>query len=151
MAVALTALGMGCSADRPRVNTPDAGSAMDDQLQAPGFDPSIPTTTPNAMVAVRGTTDGTRVIVQGGPGDPIVTSSLPGGGFCADVPLMPSGPTTLTAFALKDRLDLAPHNHHGHHGPGRADASDAAVLGDGAASLRAGGPGARRLLERYGR
>jgi hypothetical protein len=98
-----------CSADRPDTgHVPDA--AMGSALEAPSLDPGIPMSTPNATVAVRGTTSGARVLVEGGPGNPTVNAVLPTGGFCVDAPLNASGPTILTAFALKDGLVSPPSN-----------------------------------------
>jgi hypothetical protein len=91
-----------CSADRPDHGKADAG--VEEMLSAPSIDTSVPTTTPNDTVAIRGSTDGSRVVVKGNTGDPIVASTLPTGGYCVDVPLLPSGPTQLNVFALKDGL-----------------------------------------------
>jgi len=93
---------VGCTAERPGSDKPDAAVAMGDELLAPTIDTSTPTTTPNDTVAIRGTTTGTRVVIKGSTGDPIVKPVLPTGGFCLDVPLLATGPTALNAYALKD-------------------------------------------------
>jgi len=90
---------IACSAERPGGDKPDAGM-MGTELNAPMLD--VPMSTPNPTVAVRGMTGGSRIVVKGGPGEPVVRSVLPTGGFCLDVPLMDSGPTQLLAYALKD-------------------------------------------------
>jgi hypothetical protein len=107
VAVFLTALGASCSADRPDTTT-KVDAAVGSDLAAVALDPAIPTSTPNDTVAMRGTTDGAQVLVKGGPGSPVIQAVLPTGNFCADAMLMTSGPTTLTAFALKDGLVSAP-------------------------------------------
>jgi len=93
---------VGCKAERPDADKPDAAAMNMDMLQAPTIDTTTPTATPNGTVAIRGTTEGARVVISGGPGDPVVKSALPTGGYCIDAPLQASGPTTLTAYALKD-------------------------------------------------
>src|SRR5439155_21886824 len=47
-------------------------------------------------------------LVKGGSSDPIVKAVLPSGGFCVDSPLAATGPTPLTAFALKDGVISPP-------------------------------------------
>ena len=95
-----------CKAERPGGDDKaDAGVA--ESLDPPAIDTSVPMSTPNDMVAVRGTTAGTRIVVKGS-GDPVVRASLPTGGFCVEAPLQPSGPTTLNVFALKDGLISMP-------------------------------------------
>ena len=98
IALAISLL-VACTAERPGGDKPDAG-VQGDELVAPTLD--VPMSTPNATVAVRGMTGGSRIVVKGGPGEPVVRSVLPTGGFCLDVPLMDSGPTPLLAYALKD-------------------------------------------------
>ena len=98
---------VGCQADRPGGNKPDAAPDIT-PLNAPMIDGTTPMATPNDTVAVRGKTDGSRLIIQGGAGDPVVKAVLPSGDYCVDVPLNPTGPTMLTAFALKDGLISPP-------------------------------------------
>ena len=109
-AVILTLLvfgsGFGCKADRPGGDKPDA-AVNQEMLLAPQIDTAVPMETPNDTVAVRGTTSGARIVVKGGPGDPVVKSVLPSGSFCADVTLNPTGPTPLTAYAL-DNGQISP-------------------------------------------
>src|SRR5947208_13021822 len=88
-----------CSAERPHTDKPDAMPA-NAILDKPSIDPATPMATPNGTVAIRGSTNGTRIVVKGGPGDPVVKAALPTGGFCADTPLAGSGPTELSVFAL---------------------------------------------------
>jgi hypothetical protein len=96
----------GCSADRPQTNKPDA-MQMEVTLDKPAIDTDTPTSTPNGTVAVRGTTNGSRIVVKGGAGDPSVAAALPNGGFCVDATLA-GGANTLSVFALKDGLISAP-------------------------------------------
>jgi hypothetical protein len=96
-----------CSAERPDVDKPDAMPATGDTLDMPAIDPGVPMRTPNGTIAIRGSTNGARVVVKGGTGDPIVQAALPTGGFCIDVPLA-SGSQDLYVYALKDGLISAP-------------------------------------------
>ena len=64
----------------------------------------IPETTPNNTVAIRGNSDGKRVVVQGGTSGATVTAILPGGTFCTDVSLEVGAATNLTVYALGDGL-----------------------------------------------
>ena len=99
--LALIVFGAGCEADRPNaMNKPDA--AVGEDLKPPQL-MDIPTSTPNDTIAVRGSTNGLRVVVNGGPGDPQVRPVLPSGSFCVDVPIDP-GQSMLQAYALKDGL-----------------------------------------------
>lgn len=100
----LSASAFGCTADRPGGDNlkPDAGVA--DVLKAPTLE--VPMSTPNGTVAVRGSSDGTRIVVKGTTGDPVVRSVLPSGGFCLDVPLE-DGENLFSAFALKNG-DISP-------------------------------------------
>ncbi|HEV7556993.1 MAG TPA: PPC domain-containing protein [Kofleriaceae bacterium] len=99
--LAITLAAASCTADRPESHEPDAGTTTE-ALTAPSIDPSVPVSTPNDTIAIRGSTGGTRVLVKGGPGEPVVNSVLPTGGYCLDVPLAASGPTILYVIALKD-------------------------------------------------
>jgi hypothetical protein len=96
LAVAVAA----CDAERPGGDKADAGVV--EELDPPEIDSTTPMTTPEDTVAIRGMTAGTRIVVKGTVGDPVVRASLPTGGFCVDAPLDPSGPTLLNVFALKD-------------------------------------------------
>lgn len=91
-----------CSADRPSTSSKPDASMGGDSVDKPSIDPATPTSTPNGTVAIRGSTNGAKIVVKGGPGDPVVKAALPTGGFCVDAPLEPSGPTTLEVYALKD-------------------------------------------------
>jgi hypothetical protein len=91
-----------CTADRPGDNKPDAGVA--ETLEPPSIDSSTPMTTPYDTAAIRGQTNGSRIVVKGTNGDPVVQAVLPGGGFCVDAPIDATGPTLLNVFALKDGL-----------------------------------------------
>lgn len=95
-----------CSADRPGGNKADAG--MEETLDPPTIDTTVPMTTPNGTVAIRGTTSGSSVVVKGSTGDPVIRASLPTGGFCVDAPLQDGQPTLLNVFALKDGLISTP-------------------------------------------
>lgn len=99
---------LGCTAERPGSDMPDAAVAMGDELVAPTIDTSTPTVTPNGTVAIRGTTTGSRIVVKGATGDPVVKPVLPTGGFCVDVPLVDGAPTMLSAYALKDGVISPP-------------------------------------------
>lgn len=91
-----------CEAERPGDTKPDAGIAA--MLESPSIDSTTPMTTPNLTAAVRGQTNGSRVVVKGTNGDPQVRAVLPSGGFCIDAPIDSTGPTLLNVFALKDGL-----------------------------------------------
>src|ERR1051326_2142638 len=106
-AVAIAVALAACSADRPDVDKPDAGTPTNEMLEMPSIDPGVPMQTPNGTIAIRGSTNGARVIVKGGVGDPVVQAALPTGGFCLDVPLA-SGSQDLYVYALKDGLVSAP-------------------------------------------
>lgn len=99
---------IACTAERPGADKPDAAVEMTEELAPPTIDVATPTTTPNSTVAIRGTTNGTRIVVTGGPGDAVFQSALPTGGYCIDAPLEASGPTNLVAYALKDGLISTP-------------------------------------------
>jgi hypothetical protein len=100
---ALAAVTFGaCEAERPGDVKPDAGLA--EALEPPSIDSSTPMMTPYDTAAIRGQTNGSRVVVKGTNGDPVVRAVLPGGGFCVDAPIDASGPTLLNVFALKDGL-----------------------------------------------
>jgi len=102
----VTALGAvtfcACEAERPGDNKPDAG--VQAALEAPSIDSATAMTTPYDTVAVRGTTNGSRVVVKGTNGDPVFASVLPSGMFCVDATIDATGPTLLNVFALKDGL-----------------------------------------------
>ncbi|MBA3397669.1 MAG: PPC domain-containing protein [Deltaproteobacteria bacterium] len=100
---AIAAFAWGCSAERPGENKPDDAGTGTTTLDPPAI-VETPLTTPRGTVAVRGTTDGARVVVKGGPGDPVVAPVLPTGGFCIDAPLEATGPTSFTVYALKNGL-----------------------------------------------
>ena len=70
----------------------------EDLLLAPVLE-GFPDVTPLDTVAVRGTTDGTRVVVQS-PFETRVVSVLPGGSFCLDAPLELQGQTTLSVYSV---------------------------------------------------
>jgi hypothetical protein len=91
-----------CEAERPGDNKPDAGVA--EALDPPSIDSSTPMMTPYDTAAIRGQTNGSRIVVKGTNGDPVVRAVLPGGGFCVDAPIDATGPTLLNVFALKDGL-----------------------------------------------
>ncbi len=96
-------VGAGCEAGRPGGDGKPDAAVIAQGLLAPELE-AIPTTTPNDTIAIRGSTNGIRVVVKGGPGDPAFRPVLPTGSFCVDVPILDSGPTLLSTFALKDGL-----------------------------------------------
>jgi hypothetical protein len=59
-------------------------------------------------VAVRGTVDGSRVVINGGAGGPLVKLPLPSGDFCIDVPLGTGASTTLRVLTLSSGLVSLP-------------------------------------------
>jgi hypothetical protein len=92
----------GCEADDYKDKKPDAGVTAEG-LEAPMIE-TLPMMTPNDTIAIRGTTNGLRVISKGGPGEPVLKPVLPTGGFCLDVPINDTGPTLINTFALRDGL-----------------------------------------------
>jgi hypothetical protein len=87
-----------CTADNPvQRNNIDAGVA--DLLPPPELQ-SVPSVTPREKVALRGVTEGARVVAQGSPSGTVVTAVLPGGSFCQDVAIKDTGTTTLLLYAI---------------------------------------------------
>lgn len=99
IAVALASLG-ACSASDPVDRGPrtqiDAGTTA--ALPAPEVE--VVPRTPDNTVAVRGTTEGTRIVISNDATDPVVASVLPGGSYCKDVNLVANEPNALSVYAL---------------------------------------------------
>jgi hypothetical protein len=89
----------GCTADDPvdRPGMPDAAVAS--VIPAPSIQ-SVPERTPLPYVAVRGSTEGARVVSLTSAGSTRITSVLPGGTFCQDAEISLSGDTHLEFFAV---------------------------------------------------
>lgn len=98
-AVLALAVAAGCTADDP-VDRPGMIDAdvTSDLLPPPQLD-GIPERTPNTYVALRGTTEGSRVISLGALGTQL-TSVLPGGSFCQDAALSTDGANRLEVYAV---------------------------------------------------
>jgi hypothetical protein len=129
--VALIA-GAGCKADNPTGNSGgkrDAAPSGD--LPAPRLEP-YPESTPLSTVAIRGTTDGTRVVVQGTATGSKLAAVLPGGGFCADAPLLAGDTTQMKVYAvsgdgrISEPVDISVANDSGASEPadGRCSGTD---------------------------
>ena len=90
-----------CKADDPSGDGDGDGddAGADDVLASPLVD-SLPTSTPLATVAIRGATDGTRVVAQNTADGSLLAAVLPGGGFCIDAPLLSSGATEMNLYAV---------------------------------------------------
>lgn len=91
----------GCKADSP--NSGDGDKEVDagptGDLAPPSLE-AVPETTPLDAVAIRGTTDGTRVVAQGTASGSILAAVLPGGNFCMDADLEASGPTEMKLYSV---------------------------------------------------
>jgi hypothetical protein len=88
----------GCTASDPvKRNEPsDAGAST--ELPAPKLDP-VPERTPRTTVAIRGSTEGARVVSLGSQLGTVVTAVLPGGTFCQEAPIS-SGDNQLDFYAV---------------------------------------------------
>jgi hypothetical protein len=95
---ALIALG-GCKKDAYTPPEADADTGATEDLEPPELS-TIPSTTPLTTVAIKGSTEGTRVVTQGAASGTIVTVVLPGGSFCQDAPIDTDGPTELKVYAM---------------------------------------------------
>jgi hypothetical protein len=94
---ALTTL--ACTADRPQqVNPPHPDGGTEGTLRPP-MATGVPSATPDSTVAIRGTTDGSAIIVQGGPTGSQSVAVLPGGNFCIDAALA-AGRNVFLIYAL---------------------------------------------------
>lgn len=97
---------LGCKADSVQQGTRTDDAGVEIALEPPVLD-VVPESTPNSTVAIRGTSNGKRVVVQGGTSTSI-TSVLPGGSFCGDVGLESGQATVLTVYAMGDGLISQP-------------------------------------------
>ncbi len=101
-----------CQADAPRDKpeqtglTPDSGTGPA-EVAAPRLI-GIPAATPLATVAIRGTTEGSSLVIKGGANGTHVLTPLPSGDFCADVPLGDGGAATIEVTSLADGKVSAP-------------------------------------------
>src|SRR5262249_21321654 len=78
---------VGCQAGATTINPHSyPGMMMNPPLMPPVLS-GVPALTPNAKVAVRGSTSSGQVAVQG-PGGDLAGPALPTGGFCIDEPLV---------------------------------------------------------------
>jgi hypothetical protein len=98
---------VGCKADKVSSGTNKTDAGALNTLEPPLLD-SFPEVTPNGSVAIRGSSEGARVIIQGGADGTTVTAILPGGQFCSDITLNPAEPTALTVYSVGDGLLSAP-------------------------------------------
>ncbi len=97
-----------CKADKVEGNSPQEDGGAVETLEVPLLD-AIPETTPNDTVAVRGTSKGQRVVVQGGADGTSIVAILPSGSFCTDVELAEgAGGTDLTVYAIGNGLISEP-------------------------------------------
>ncbi|HUS64335.1 MAG TPA: hypothetical protein VMZ28_07315, partial [Kofleriaceae bacterium] len=99
LGAALLALG-GCKKDDltdPMVA--DADPTPTDDLEPPELS-TIPSSTPLTTVALKGSTEGSRIVTQGAASGTIVTVVLPGGSFCQDAPISTEEPTELKVYAM---------------------------------------------------
>lgn len=102
--VALLVPFASCKADKvDGGGSPQEDGGAPEVLPAPTLT-NVPETTPNATVAIRGESEGQRVVVQGGANGTNVVAILPGGAFCTDVELKDGTPTELTIYAIGDGL-----------------------------------------------
>jgi hypothetical protein len=135
----------GCKADDPTGNGDgNRDAAPSGDLPPPRLD-SYPESTPLSTVAIRGTTDGTRVVVQGTASGSKLAAVLPGGNFCTDAPLVAGETTRMKAYAvggdgrISEPVDIEVVNDSGASQPadGRCSGTDgtpcadAEVCGDG--------------------
>lgn len=126
--------GFGCSRDTP--GTPDnmlpgQADAMPvfQDLEAPEITSWVETT-PLPSVAVRGTTDGTRIAVIGSATGTSIVSVLPGGAFCIDCRLFNNGePTELTFYAVGDGQLSPPVTIQATRDPGAPEPGDPTCSG----------------------
>lgn len=104
-AAAALALSLGaCKADGPKLDPSgkaDAGGP--ETLDSPVI-ANVPVSTPIDTVAIEGSTDGTRIVIEGSKSGTLITTVLPGGNFCRDVPLHANGPTELAIYAAASGL-----------------------------------------------
>jgi hypothetical protein len=119
------------SVDRGQRDQPDAGSTA--PLSSPEV--SVPQATPESTVAVRGTTEGSRLVIHNDATDPISVSVLPGGNFCRDVPLVAGQSNTLEIYALKEGRVSAPAVVEVVHDPAAAPPADATCSGSSSTCL----------------
>lgn len=103
LVLSATSCVFGCKADKVESGVKKDDAGVEVVLAPPTFD-SIPELTPNRSVAIRGTTDGKRVVIQGGSNGTNIISVLPGGAFCGDVSLPAEETTRLTVYAMGDGL-----------------------------------------------
>lgn len=94
---------VSCKADKVKSSDVKNDAGVEIILEPPVLN-VIPSATPNTTVAIRGTSNGKRVVIQGGASGTSISSVLPGGSFCEDILLKPSEATTLTIFAMGDGL-----------------------------------------------
>ena len=80
----------------------DSDAGVEATLGAPVLS-NIVVTTPRDTVAIRGTSNGERIAVIGGPGGTSLASILPGKNFCTDVDLG-DGDTELTVYSVGNGL-----------------------------------------------
>lgn len=103
MVVAVAVATGACKADDPISGDGDGDGDVDagigDELAPPRLDP-VPESTPLQTVALRGTTNGTRVVAQGTDDGSVIASVLPGGSFCLDAALMSGAPTEMQLYAI---------------------------------------------------
>ena len=93
----------GCKADDPTGDGDgdgDVDAGPSGELAPPVLDP-IPDTTPLSTVAVRGSTNGTRIVAQNTAIGSVLASVLPGGSFCLDASLHSDGtPTEMKLYSI---------------------------------------------------
>lgn len=97
-------LAVGCKANDPTSGDGDGDGEADagpnGGLTPPRVD-SYPESTPLGTVAIRGATEGTRVVAQNTAEGSLVAAVLPGGDFCFDAALQPAGtPTEMQLYSI---------------------------------------------------
>lgn len=123
----------GCSRDDPG----GENGMLPDQVDAmPAVQPLDPPkitswveATPLPSVAVRGQTDGTRIVASGAASGTVIAQVLPGGSFCIDCTLFSGDTTTLTFFAVGDGQVSDPVTIETTRDPGAAQPSDPTCSG----------------------
>jgi hypothetical protein len=107
LAVATLAALASCKADKVGENNIQEDAGLQPTLEIPVLE-VVPQTTPNASVAIRGTSGGQRVVVQGAADGTSVVAILPGGSFCTEVGLADGEETALTVYAIGSGLISEP-------------------------------------------
>lgn len=98
---------VGCKADKVQGNSDKGDAGVLAVLDPPLLD-LVPKVTPNGTVAIRGSSEGSRIVIQGGADGTNIVAVLPGGAFCSDVALNSGEPTPITVYSVGDGLLSTP-------------------------------------------